>query len=259
MEKAICLLSAVALRKEASDASEMVSQLLFGELCNIIEQQNNWYFIESEHDKYKGWINAKALGILTEIEYDSYLKTEPYIIHKSYCEASVLSKQGSLLLTMGSLIYHLDERIFSMAGNTYSFNNVPEKMPKANSRQIILDSALQFLNTPYLWGGRSIMGIDCSGLVQIVCRIAGINMLRDASQQATQGSTIEKLIDATPGDILFFDNPEGKIIHTGILLKKNQIIHASGAVRIDMIDETGIFNTDRNIYTHQLSMIKSVV
>ena len=259
LEKAICILSSIAIRKEASDVSEMVSQALFGDLMHIVKRQNNWCFIELEFDSYEGWIDGRAFAQLTETEYNNLKTTKPFIIDKPYCKATVLNNQSFVYLSLGSSIYNLDGNVFKVAGNTYIFEQIPETNEKLTQRQLVISVAYNFLNTPYLWGGRTIMGIDCSGLVQLAFKVASISMKRDAFQQAEQGSIIEFIGEAIPGDILFFENTEGRIIHTGILLAQNKIIHASGCVRIDSIDHEGIYNHEKKAYTHKLKLIKRVI
>jgi hypothetical protein len=259
LEKAVCILSVVALRKDASDASEMVSQVLFGEVFSIYQHLGSWCYVELDFDGYKGWIDSKALTILNAIEIEQMQKYEPYLIDKPFCLVQHLNSKSLVVLPMGSAIYNLEGSLFSLAGNSYSFEMVTDKKPKLNPRQIIINSVHLLLNAPYLWGGRTVMGIDCSGLVQLACKIAEIPLKRDASQQAEYGETVNFIEKAIPGDILFFDNAEGRIIHTGILLPENKIIHASGSVRIDSIDHQGIYNHDRKLYTHKLRLIKRIV
>ena len=116
-----------------------------------------------------------------------------------------------------------------------------------------------YLNSPYLWGGRSPFGIDCSGFTQMVFKLNGIKLPRDAYEQAEIGKTLNFIEETQKGDLAFFDNEEGKIIHTGIIIDKNKIIHSSGKVRIDNLDHYGIFNAETGKYSHNLRLIKKVV
>jgi gamma-D-glutamyl-L-lysine dipeptidyl-peptidase len=115
------------------------------------------------------------------------------------------------------------------------------------------------LNSPYLWGGKTPFGIDCSGFTQMAYKLAGIKLRRDAWQQAEQGHTINLLEETEPGDLAFFDNDEGNIVHVGIILRDHKIIHAAGKVRIDSIDHYGINNKELKKYTHKLRLIKRMV
>ena len=130
--------------------------------------------------------------------------------------------------------------------------------PGFTQKKKLIENALMYLNAPYLWGGRSPLGIDCSGFTQMVYRLQGINLPRDAYQQAEVGTTLSFIEESDPGDLAFFDNNEGKITHVGIILEENHIIHASGKVRIDRIDQQGIFNTEIGTHTHKLRLIKSI-
>ena len=116
-----------------------------------------------------------------------------------------------------------------------------------------------WVGTPYQFGGSTKNGIDCSGFTQMVYRLNGFKLLRDASQQATQGDALSFIEESTAGDLAFFDNNEGDIIHVGIIMENHHIIHAHGKVRIDRIDHTGIYNVDTNTHSHKLRVIKSIV
>ena len=138
----------------------------------------------------------------------------------------------------------------------YEPNDFAIAYPPVYSPQAMVEFAQKFLGAPYIWGGRSLFGIDCSGLVQLCARAAGKLLPRDASQQVQEGELVYFLPEIQPGDLAFFGNEDGKIVHVGIMLDSERIIHASGKVRIDYLDQTGIFNKERNEHTHRLQVIK---
>ena len=243
----ISLLSIVPMRAEPSDKSEMVSQLLFGEYFVIIEKAGSWLHIRSGIDGYQGWVSSNMVSDLPD---DFPVANAPYVICSSYAICAVSGKR--VHLPGGSLLPPaIENTYFHLAGEKYTFCG---GMTQPESSGLVA-LALQYLGAPYLWGGKTIFGIDCSGLVQIICRMAGFWIPRDASQQAQKGSKVTPEIAGT-NDVAFFCDDYGKIVHTGILCDANSIIHASGSVRIDRFDEQGIFNDVENRYTHKLHSIK---
>ena len=147
----------------------------------------------------------------------------------------------------------------AISRNLALLNEKPETGPEGASVESVLHTAKTFLNVPYLWGGRSLFGIDCSGLTQVVFKINHIKIPRDASQQVLSGKPVDRFEDARQGDLAFFRNEEGKISHVGILMAQNQILHASGCVRMDQFDSKGIFNTEKQLYTHRFECIRRVI
>lgn len=240
MKKCV-IVSAAPVRREPSDKSEMISQALFGDHVQILESQEKWSMVKMEADGYEGWIDNKQLGVLQAME-DSRVLSNPI----SQCTCA---NGDSILLPAGSLISSL------IKCNTDQHN--------WDGSTIALEScARQFLNAPYLWGGRTILGIDCSGFTQLVMRLNGKVLPRDAYQQAECGVTVNFIEESQTGDLAFFDNAEGRIVHVGLILRKSQtdvhIIHASGCVRIDALDHEGIFNLTKEEYSHKLRIIKRI-
>ena len=243
----ISLLSIIPMRAEPSEKSEMTSQLLFGEHFITIEQTEKWLHIRSGIDTYQGWIPA---NMASDFPDDFPLTLTPDVIRSPYVICSAGDRQ--IHLPGGSLIpATTGHSTFQLAGEKYTFcGGMTQHAGSSLARH-----ALQYLNAPYLWGGKTIFGTDCSGLVQIVCRMAGHRIPRDAAQQVFTGREV------TPGaaaasDIAFFNDDNGKIIHTGILCSAGSITHASGHVRIDRFDEQGIFNEAANRYTHRLHSVR---
>ena len=257
MESGICNLSVLPVRAEPSDKSEMVTQVLFGEHFEILEKQKNWSRIRLAYDAYDGWIDAKQSTPLS-IEDFLALNKNNQPVSRDIVQVAVYDQTMPLPILMGSSLPFYTDKKFRIAEQQYTYDGevvslmVPDKA-------MVIENAYHYFNAPYLWGGRSPFGIDCSGFTQMVYKLSGMKLKRDAHQQAEQGLTIEIIEKAEPGDLLFFDNEERKIIHTGILIKPGKIIHASGHVKINDIDHHGIFNKELNKYTHTLRLIKRMI
>lgn len=259
MEFGICNISIIAVRQEPSEKSEMVTQLIFGELYEIIEKTKDWIKIRLSYDNYEGWISGIQFFPLKESSYNLLNKfpvdTTAEIFSTLYNE----KENEKFNIPPGSSLPQLSNNTLNIDEIQYVLNGESSKANRKTSRDRIIDIAMIFLNSPYLWGGRTPFGIDCSGFTQIVFKINGIKLMRDASQQSTQGNTISFISEAQAGDLAFFDNEEEEIIHVGIILDKNKIIHASGKVRIDNIDHYGIFNKESDKYTYKLRLLKNYV
>lgn len=249
MTKGSCWLSMIPVRSEPSSKSEMVNQLLFGDRVNIQDESRGWFKITSIHDSYEGWCESNQIQIITdEIQSTNMLVGD--------ITAVFSSSQRIITLVYGSSLPGITDE-FSFQNQTYKLKRGKIIEPLIYSGQNLLTAAMKFEGSPYLWGGRSPFGIDCSGFIQMAFKLTGINMPRDASDQANHyGDYIDLIGESEIGDIAFFDNEEGRITHTGILTGDGSIIHASSRVRVDSIDHHGIFNKEVGIYTHKLRVIK---
>jgi gamma-D-glutamyl-L-lysine dipeptidyl-peptidase len=256
MKYGICNLSVVPVRSSPLDKSEMVTQLLFGETCQVLDKQANWLLIQSLYDAYEGWVEAKQLAELTEEGYHELMQSKPLVSTSLISE--LRAGESRILLSFGSSLQrlHADQLILNGSAFTFSGSYADTSLPDAEK---IRQFAMQLLDVAYLWGGRTVMGIDCSGFIQLVYKAAGIKLKRDSSEQATQGKTIDFIEETKVGDLAFFDNEDGKIVHTGIILGDGSIIHASGQVRVDSLDHLGIFNADKQLYTHKLRLLKRMI
>lgn len=258
MEFGIASLSIIPVRATPDNRSEMVTQLLFGEAYQVLLKKNAWHKIKSAYDSYEGWISENQHRKVPERYYRQLVSTkQPValdIVQSATCkDKTLLIVAGSTLPEYDGLNLRLEEERYTYYGQAvfpdhpFDFSKVIEKV------------AMKYLHAPYLWGGRTPFGIDCSGFTQIVFKILGIPLPRDARQQAERGHLVDFVQFAREGDLAFFENENGKIAHTGIVLKEQKIIHASGRVRIDKLDHFGIFNTSIQQYTHKLRFIKRMI
>lgn len=236
MSYGICDLSVMPIRREASHTCELVSQLLYNELYEVLDEKPGWYQIKTVEDQYEGWIQGIQHHEISEQEFLDFRGKQRYLVDRPTLE--------------------YDGRILSIGTAVYEPVTGAMTIPDRFTPTLMLDFAQKLLQAPYLWGGRSIFGIDCSGFVQLCARAAGKLLPRDASQQVNEGELVYFLPEIQPGDLAFFGNEEGHIVHVGMMLDTERILHASGQVRIDYLDQTGIFNKERNEHTHRLQVIK---
>ncbi|WP_407482640.1 NlpC/P60 family protein [Elizabethkingia meningoseptica] len=238
MNKGICNVSVAPVRADKTDKAEIVTEILYGESADILEAQSNWTKIKMHYDGYEGWVDTKQIS---PVEDDFLAKRKTHLITEPF--QSRVMETGKILLSMGSEVSF--ETIHAQRGATV--------------RQSIVETAKEFLNVPYLWGGKSFFGVDCSGFTQLVLKVHDIKIPRDAYQQGEVGEPLSFIEEAQPGDLAFFENSEGRIIHVGFMLENSQIIHAHGKVRIDTLDSSGIFNKEQNRHTHKLRFIRNIL
>lgn len=243
--RGICLYSVIPCRDQPSHRSQQTTQLLFGETYTVLDKMNDFLLIECDHDDYQAWI---ATNQHHELE-----KELPYIVNESLLQTIKVDNQ-TMYVPMGA---YIPKDKWTLFGKTYTASNYSSN--QLTSVEIKLDYYSRLLNyTPYMWGGRTPLGMDCSGFSQLIYRMLGKNIKRDSLQQAEMGTTINIINETQPGDLAFFDNDEGRITHVGVLLDHQNVAHASGCVKTEKVDHEGIYSSELNKYTHKLRLIKRI-
>ena len=257
MTYAICSVSTAPVRNTSSHRSEMISQLLFGELVEVLEiKGRQWVKTRGCDDNFVGWVASNQIEMVTPSEYETYRDHFAFVFdffHPAHAENHFLP------LMIGSRLPNFDGMQFSVGSMNYTFSGRAVYPQDAlRDPAILVKLAKMYLNVPFLWGGRSASGIDASGFTQVICRMSGLQLPREADEQIYAGENVGFIEHALAGDLAFFENSRGRISHVGIMLEDKQIIHAFGKVRIDPIDHFGIFNPKLKRYTHKLRLIKRV-
>jgi hypothetical protein len=260
MQYAVALNPLIPVRIAPSERSEMSDQILFGNFFQIINKELDWSYIHSYPDNYAGWINnSNNFSLISSSVFNETIKSPQYILPNPV-NSIIHDKTGiSKYIPGGSILsYYNKDGTFEIFNERYQLKtSLPKKVE--NKREWITQLARQYINAPYLWGGKTIFGMDCSGFTQLLFKITGIYLPRDSFLQVDSGNTVSFIEQAQPGDLAFFDNKEGNITHVGLIMNNYEIIHASGRVRIDFIDHQGIYNKEEKRYTHKLRVIKNIL
>jgi cell wall-associated NlpC family hydrolase len=236
----------------------MISQLLFGEMVEVLEQKGRqWTRVRCQEDNFVGWVSTQQLEEITPSEFESYQKQHAFVLDLIH---PAQKDDAFIPITLGARLPDFDGMRFRIGSHSYSFTGqavFPEDITA--QPQLILKIARRYLHAPMLWGGRSPFGLDSAGLVQVVYRLAGKQLPREAFQQVLQGESVDFVEQAQAGDLAFFENQAGRITHTGILFPENQILHVYGKARMDRVDHYGIYNEELKRYTHRLRIVKRVL
>ena len=254
----VCRQALVSVRISPDDRTEQVSQLLFGDHYEVLQFSDNkkWIRIRIHADQYEGWIDVKQHHAITR-EYFDQINQANFKITTDLA-TGILYKKSALTILMGSIVPISNSELFKVE-EQLAFNGESKSLGQKREIEFIKTIALKYLNAPYQWGGKSPFGIDCSGFVQMVYKISGYSLPRDASQQIKVGKHVKSIGESKVGDLAFFHNKEKKIVHVGMIMDEEKIIHASGQVRIDYLNEEGILHIDTKVYTHQIAEIRRIV
>jgi hypothetical protein len=260
----ICNIAIAPIYKDASDCSEMTTQMLFGEICDVLMINDTWAKVKLRLDNYEGWVNLNQIQAIDEV-FAEKIKNQDATFLSNEPVSKIYSEKKSMLLPFACTLPLFNDKTFFIGNEEFYIEGDEEYKCHKKTPERISFFAQKYINSPYLWGGRSNFGIDCSGFVQNVFRICGFQLPRDVSQQKECGILIENFDDIQKNDLLFFskfqnnEDTTNRIIHVGIYLSKSRIIHSHGSVRIDKIDENGIFDIEKEIYTHKFNFARRII
>lgn len=256
MSYGICNLSIVPLRLEPSNSSEMVNQIIFGEYFEVIEGDKNWSKIRLAFDNSEGYVDNNQYVEISDEIFKQLAKNKKYYAGE-LIDFITDTRNNLTTIPLGAHLPFYNNKYCKI--NSTSFLYDGKVTSEVQHKPSIIETAFLFLNAPYLWGGKTPFGIDCSGFTQTVYKLCGYHLLRNAFEQATQGEVLSFIEESEPGDLAFFDDENGNITHVGIVMSDYNIIHAHGRVRIDKLDHSGIYNVDTQTHTHKLRVIKRII
>lgn len=252
MNPAICTVPIAPVRSEAAHRSEMTNQLHFGELLEVLEEKEEWLRVRSTFDGYEGWVTVHLVSMLpAQLPQASYYTTDLL--------STARFREQDIHVPAGTMLTGFDPATGKLWHPDYSFHGAFRHAQDGPDFLLLKKQASRWLNAPYLWGGKTVLGVDCSGFVQTLFKPHGIRLLRDAYQQAEQGVAVDRVADTTPGDLAFFQNEKGRVTHVGMVYGTGQIIHAAGKVRIDTLTDEGILVEETGRRTHNLHSLRRIL
>lgn len=260
---AIVLSTLAPLRSTPDYSAEQETQLLFGETCVVNQKQDGWCLVVNDEDGYTGWVSESMLLMLSEEQYRQYHESDlTAITIAPYTLAYSCERQQTIPLTAGTHLSQYHDGQFSVLGKQYTIDpTAVQSTPLALNYDNLMRLAMPFVNTPYQWGGKSCMGMDCSGFADVVMSLFGKSVLRNADQQATQGITVESIDKAQAGDLVFFnhvstDSTDTTITHVGVVVSPQIVMHCIGQVHFDYLRDGKLVSATTGRPTHDIALIK---
>ena len=257
--KGISLYSVIPVRSDAREGAEQNTQMLFGELAQVLKEQDRWMHIRLDSDGQEGWVDTKMIAPIAGDDLKAYKAALKKAATVAFPMTYAVSENNgqTIPLTAGTKLTNYQDGRFEVLGVGFRIDpSMVITAPRELNQETLLQTVRFFINTPYLWGGKNALGMDCSGFTQIVMSLFGKSLLRNASEQVTQGDPVNDLSQAKAGDLAFFDHEDGRISHVGIVIDPERIIHCSGRVKVEKLDPTGIFNAETGEYSHHLTQIR---
>ncbi len=256
-EYGICIKNHISVHKSISHESEQITQLIFGDIYKVLSKSSDkqWLYIENQYDKYKGWISLSKHRKLSQQTFNNMINdTFPVC---GDLKGFIEFEGNKFEISLGSTLPFYDNGVIEIDNKKGVFTGNAVFVPREFNAENVISTSKLCLDIPYLWGGKNALGYDCSGFVQVVYKTLGIKLPRDSRQQVLVGEEIE-LKDAKVGDLAFF-HIDGRVIHVGIVIDDNKIIHSSKRVKINTLDKTGIWIDETQSYSHYLKCIKRIV
>lgn len=258
MRYGVCAVGVSSVRVRTSHKSELLSQLLFGECLEILERKGRqWARVRCAWDDFVGWVATNEIMEITRSEFERMTASPSSSLEYSQ---ALRAPDHFLPIPLGASLPEFDGIRLQLGNRYYEFSGQSiQAGEKPATPQLILKLARRYLYVPYLWGGRSVYGIDSPGLIQMIFKLAGIALPREANQQVHLGESVDFIDQSQEGDLVFFENRARRINHVGILLGNGEVLHAYGRVRIDKIDHYGIYDTVERRYTHKLRVLRRLL
>ena len=274
--KAVINISVANLRSNPKHSAELATQAILGTEVNVLKKDSDWYLIQTP-DEYLAWVDAGGIQLMDEKSLSQWATSNKIIYTNTYGHAFDLTDASIRVsdLVAGSLLKVLEEE-----GGYYKVQFPDGRIALVSKEEAsdytswvsslsydadsLIETSKSLMGVPYLWGGTSTKGVDCSGFTKTIYYMNGMVIPRDASQQVHTGKSIDSIADFSKldkGDLLFFgrkatDSTLEKVVHVGMWIGDNQFIHSSNMVRVSSVDNNALnfdeYNVSRYLRTQRL-------
>ncbi|THH41349.1 C40 family peptidase [Neolewinella litorea] len=246
--------TAATLHKRPSAGAPWVSQLLLGEVVQVLEPGERYSRVVTPEEELEGYVLTDQLVTVDEATYRRQLDCPAFAL-ELFCP--VFSDNFGMPVTFGARLPAYDGIQLLHAGQRFRYSGQALLSENLTAdADMMLRLARKWLFTPELRGGRTPTGIGSSELVQLVARLVGLRLPRAAADMSSMGRPVDFVVQCQPADLAFFDDGRGRIEHVGLILPDSQVLHVSGRVRVDPLDHFGIFDREGRRYSHRLRIVR---